>query len=99
MNSCTTITKNEERLVTAMTRPTMIGGFTLVSLFLSFYIPGMLAMLTRSIWALLLIPIFLLVCYFVCLKDVYLFNIAMAASHLKPCRNKNLWGYRSYAPR
>ena len=82
-----------------MTRPTMIGGFTLSSLVVSLYIPGMLAMLTRSMWAMALVPVCLLVSYLVCLKDVYLFDIFAAATHLKACRNKALWGCRRYAPR
>ena len=88
-----------EALVVAMTRPTMIGGFTLSSLVLSLYVPFMLAMLTRSALALLLVPALLLVCYLVCLKDVYLFGICSAASRLKICVNKRIWGVRRYAPR
>lgn len=82
-----------------MTRPTMVGGFTLASLAMSFYFPGMAAMITRSIWAAVLIPVFLLISYLICLKDVYLFDIATAATHLKTCPNKRLWGCRRYAPR
>lgn len=89
----------EETLVVAMTRPTMIGGFTLGSLVLSLYVPFMLAMLTRSALAFLLVPVLLLVCYLVCLKDVYLFSICAAASRLKTCVNKRIWGVRRYAPR
>lgn len=89
----------EEILVVAMTRPTMIGGFTLTSLVLSLYLPFMLAMLTRSALAFLLVPVLLMVSYLVCLKDVYLFDIAAAASHLKLCVNKHALGVRRYAPR
>lgn len=89
----------EETLVVAMTRPTMIGGFTLTSLVLSFYLPFMVAMLTRSVLAFLLVPVFLLISYLVCLKDVYLFDICAAASRLKICVNKRIWGVRRYAPR
>lgn len=89
----------EETLVVAMTRPTMIGGFTLTSLVLSFYLPFMVAMLTRSMLAFLLVPVFLLISYLVCLKDVYLFDICAAASRLKICVNKRIWGVRRYAPR
>ena len=88
-----------EPLVAAMTRPTTVGGFTLVSLAMSFYFPGMAAMISRSIWATALIPVFLLTSYLVCLKDVYLFDIFGAATHLKACPNKSLWGCRRYAPR
>jgi type IV secretion system protein VirB3 len=88
-----------EALVAAMTRPTMVGGFTLSSLAMSFYFPGMLAMVTRSVWAGALIPVFLLVCYLVCLKDVYLFGIFGAATHLRACPNRRVWGCRRYAPR
>jgi type IV secretion system protein VirB3 len=88
-----------EALVLAMTRPTMIGGFTLASLAMSFYFPGMAALITRSLWAALLVPVFLLASYLVCLKDVYLFDILSAAIHLKTCPNKRLWGCRRYAPR
>ena len=86
-------------LVAAMTRPTMIGGLTLGSLAMSFYFPGMAALVTRSLWAVVLIPVLLLISYVVCLKDVYLFGIMAAACHLKTCRNKQLWGCRRYAPR
>lgn len=88
-----------ELLVVAMTRPAMVGGLTVASLFLSFYIPGMIALITRSVLPTVLIPIFLLISYLACLKDVYLFNIAFAAMNLKPCVNKKYWGCRSYAPR
>lgn len=88
-----------ESLVLAMTRPTMVGGFTLSSLVLSFYIPFMLAMVTRSVFSFLLVPVLLLISYLVCLKDVYLFDICAAASRLKPCVNKRIWGVRRYGPR
>ena len=88
-----------EVLVAAMTRPTMIGGLTLTSIGISFFIPGMAAMITRSLYPALLIPICLLISYLVCLKDVYLFGIAEAATKLKSCRNKHIWGCRRYAPR
>lgn len=89
----------EETLVVAMTRPTMISGFTLTSLVLSFYLPFMVAMLTRSVLAFLLVPILLVISYLVCLKDVYLFDICAAATRLKICVNKRIWGVRRYAPR
>lgn len=88
-----------ELLVAAMTRPTMVGGLTLASLAMSFYFPGMAALIMRSLWAAALIPILLLICYLVCLKDVYLFDILAAATHLKVCPNHRLWGCRRYAPR
>jgi type IV secretion system protein VirB3 len=88
-----------ELVVMAMTRPTMVGGFTLASLAMSFYFPGMAALVTRSLWAVPLVPVFLLASYLVCLKDVYLFDILSAATHLKTCPNKRLWGCRRYAPR
>ena len=91
--------EEDESLVAAMTRPTMIGGLTLSSLGMSFYVPGMLALITRSVWALTVIPIFLVISYLICLKDVYLFGIMSAATRLKACRNKHLWGCRRYAPR
>jgi type IV secretion system protein VirB3 len=93
------VEQDGESLVLAMTRPTMVGGFTLASLAMSFYFPGMAALITRSLWALLLVPVFLLVSYLVCLKDVYLFDVLSAAAHLKTCPNKYLWGCRRYAPR
>ncbi|MGW8341554.1 type VI secretion protein [Xanthomonas axonopodis pv. khayae] len=77
-----------ESLVAAMTRPTMVGGLTLASLAMSFYFPGMAALITRSLWAAALIPVLLLISYLVCLKDVYLFDIMSAATHLKTCPNK-----------
>lgn len=60
--------ENGESLVQTMTCPTMIGGFTLNSIVFSFYLPGMAAMVTRSVWVLGLIPLFLLLSYFVCLE-------------------------------
>ena len=93
------INDDEETLVVAMTRPTMVGGFTLTSLVLSFYLPFMMAMLTRSVWSFLLVPLFLVISYLVCLKDVYLFDVCSAASRLKICVNKRIWGVRRYAPR
>ncbi|SEB26333.1 VirB3 family type IV secretion system protein [Variovorax sp. YR216] len=88
-----------EVLVAAMTRPTMVGGFTLTSLALSIYFPGMAALTMRSLWAAALVPVFLLVSYLVCLKDVYLFDIFEAAMRLKHCPNKKHWRCRRYAPR
>lgn len=88
-----------EALVAAMTRPTMVGGWTLSSLAMSFYFPGMAALITRSLWAAALVPVLLAISYLVCLKDVYLFDILSAAIHLKTCPNKRFWGCRRYAPR
>ena len=88
-----------ELLVIAMTRPAMIGGLTLASLVMSLYLPVMAAFITRSIWAVLLIPVLLITSYLVCLKDVYLFDIIWASSHLRTCPNKRIWRCRRYAPR
>jgi type IV secretion system protein VirB3 len=88
-----------EALVAAMTRPTMVGGLTLASLVMSFYLPGMAALITRSLGAVALVPVLLLISYLVCLKDVYLFDIMSAATHLKTCPNQRYWGCRRYAPR
>ena len=88
-----------EALVAAMTRPTMIGGLTLASLAMSFYIPGMAAMISRSVLPAMAIPFLLLASYLICLKDVYLFDILAAATHLKACPNKRFWRCRRYAPR
>lgn len=88
-----------EILVAAMTRPVMLGGFTLMSIALSFYVPVMVALVLRSVWAASLVPVLLLASYLVCLKDVYLFDIACAAMHLKACPNKYIWRCRRYAPR
>lgn len=88
-----------ELLVKAMTRPPMLGGFVLMSIFLSVYFPGMAALVTRSLYPLLLVPVALLASYLAALKDVYLFDIFFATSHLRVCLNKALWGCRSYAPR
>jgi type IV secretion system protein VirB3 len=88
-----------ESLVAAMTRPTMVGGLTLTSIAMSFYFPGMAALITRSIWAAAFVPVLLLGSYLVCLKDVYLFDIVSSAIHLKTCPNKRFWGCRRYAPR
>ncbi|MDY7549206.1 VirB3 family type IV secretion system protein [Glaciimonas sp. CA11.2] len=88
-----------ETLVIAMTRPSMLGGLTLTSIGISVFIPGMGAMVTRSIFFFGLIPVFLFISYLVCLKDVYLFGIVGAYSHVKACVNKRHWGCRSYAPR
>ena len=88
-----------ETLVIAMTRPSMLGGLTLTSIGISVFIPGMAAMITRSIYLFALIPVFLFISYLVGLKDVYLFGIFEAYTNLKACVNKRLWGCRSYAPR
>ncbi len=88
-----------ETLVAAMTRPTMVGGLTLASLALSFYLPGIAAMIARSVLPALAVPFLLLASYLVCLKDVYLFDILAAATHLKACPNKRHWRCRRYAPR
>jgi len=88
-----------ELLVIAMTRPSMLGGLTFGSIGVSFLVPGMTAMATRSVSFFLLIPLCLLVSYMVCLKDVYLFGIVEACTHLKRCVNKPYWRCRSYAPR
>jgi type IV secretion system protein VirB3 len=88
-----------ELLVVALTRPAMVGGLTLESIGISCYFPGMAALMLRSLWPLLVIPVFLLISYLVCLKDVFLFSIALAAMHCKNCVNRRYWGCRSYAPR
>lgn len=88
-----------EFVVAAMTRPTMIGGFTLSSIVLSLYVPAMVSMVTKSLWGMAMVPPLLLASYLVCLKDVYLFGILEAASRLKACRNRSLLGCRRYAPR
>jgi type IV secretion system protein VirB3 len=98
MTPTTTSADDGEVLVAAMTKPVMLGGFTLMSIALSFYLPVMSALLARSLWMALLIPVLLLASYLVCLKDVYLFDIASAAMQLKVCRNKHVWGCRRYAP-
>jgi type IV secretion system protein VirB3 len=89
----------EEILVLSMTRPSMLGGLTFSSIGASFLVPGMAAMVTRSVWFFALIPLFLLIAYLVCLKDVYLFGIFESYTHLKICLNKRYWRCRSYAPR
>ncbi len=88
-----------EMLVAAMTRPVMLGGFTLMSIALSLYFPMMTLLVTRSLWAVVLAPMLLLASYLVCLKDVYLFDIAFSAMHLKVCPNQYFWRCRRYAPR
>ncbi|EHP44161.1 VirB3 protein [Cupriavidus basilensis OR16] len=88
-----------EPLVAAMTRPAMLGGFTLTSIVLSLFIPGLIMMISRSVLTVVLVPAFLLVSYLVCLKDVYLFEIFVSATRLSRCPNKHLWGCRRYAPR
>ncbi|CAG9183983.1 VirB3 family type IV secretion system protein [Cupriavidus respiraculi] len=98
--STATLTFDEgEALVVSMTRPTMIGGLTLNSIALSLYLPGIAMLLTRSVVPAVLVPALLLASYLVCLRDVYLFDVALAAMHLKPGRNTPLWGCRRYAPR
>lgn len=99
MSGATPYPDEGESLVTAMTRPTMLGGLTLASLGASFYFPGMAALITRSLWPATLIPVLLLISYLVCLKDVYLFDILLSATHLKTCPNQHVWGCRRYAPR
>lgn len=92
-------TNAEEILVLSMTRPSMLGGLTFSSIGVSFFVPGMAAMVTRSVWFFALIPLFLFLSYLVCLKDVYLFGVFGSYSHVKICRNKRHWRCRSYAPR
>lgn len=88
-----------EMLVIAMTRPSMLGGLTFSSIGMSVFIPGMAAMISRSLYLFALIPLLLFVSYLVCLKDVYLFGIFESYTHLRLCINKRYWGCRSYAPR
>lgn len=90
---------HSELLVVAMSRPPMVGGFTMTSLGYSLLLPGFLVMLFKSLYLTALLPVALLVSWLICLKDIYLFDILGAACHLKACRNKSQWGYRSYAPR
>ena len=98
--STPSVADDGEPLVTALTRPAMVGGFTLTSLGMSLYFPGMLALITRSLgWTLAMGVLLLAMSYLVCLKDVYLFGIGSAWTHLKACPNKQLWGCRRYAPR
>ena len=88
-----------EALTVAMTRPTMVGGFTLSSIGISVLLPLYLTFFSRSLWPLVSAPLLLSVCYLICLKDVYLFDVALAAMRLKSCANKHHWGCRCYAPR
>lgn len=99
MSAATRGADEGEALVVPMTRPTMIGGLTLNSIALSLYLPGMAMLLTRSAVPAVLVPVLLLASYLVCLRDVYLFDVALAAMHLKRGRNTTLWGCRRYAPR
>ncbi len=92
-------TDAHEVLVLSMTRPSMLSGLTFGSIGVSFLVPGMAAMVTRSIWLFALIPLFLFLSYLVCLKDVYLFGIFESYTHLRICMNKRHWRCRSYAPR
>ena len=88
-----------KRLVVAMTRPAMIGGFTMSSLGFSLFIPAFLGLLFKTMVLFLLAIPLLAFSYWVCLKDVYFFEIALAAMNLKACPNKPHWGCRSYAPK
>jgi len=88
-----------EVLVLSMTRPSMLSGLTFGSIGVSFFVPGMAAMITRSVGLFALIPLFLFLSYLVCLKDVYLFGVFESYMHLKICINRRYWGCRSYAPR
>lgn len=88
-----------EAVALGLTRPTMVGGFSLTALVMSFFAPVLIALMVRSPWMLCLIPPCLLVSYLVCLEDVYLFEIAFASVNLRACPNKKYWGCRSYAPR
>ena len=76
-------TDDSELLVLTMTRPSMLSGLTFSSIGVSFFVPGMAAMITRSVLFFALIPLCLLLSYLVCLKDVYLFGIFAASTHLK----------------
>lgn len=88
-----------EPLVTSMTRPQMLGGMTLMSIGLSIYLPGMVALILKWPWALAGVPVLLLASYLICLEDVYLFDLFLATRRLRRCRNQRLWGCRRYAPR
>lgn len=88
-----------EPLVTSMTRPQMVGGMTLMSIGLSIYLPGMLALILKWPWALAGVPVLLLASYLICLEDVYLFDVFGAIRRLKRCPNQTRWGFRRYAPR
>ncbi|MGY2172121.1 VirB3 family type IV secretion system protein [Pseudomonas gingeri] len=89
-----------EVLVVAMARPSMVGPFTLSSIFISIFVPFMAAMILKTLWLMAAIPFMFAVTYFICSKDVYLFGVLWAVvCKVRASRNKRLWGYRSYAPR
>ncbi|MDZ5461762.1 VirB3 family type IV secretion system protein [Azohydromonas lata] len=84
-----------EPLAAAMTRPFTLGGFTLASLAISLYVPGMAAMICKAWQPVLLVLVLLPACYLACLKDVYFFSVLAAATRLKPHRNSRVWGCAS----
>lgn len=88
-----------EPLAAAMTRPFTVGGFTLASLAISLYVPGLAAMICKAWQPVLLVLVLLPACYLACLKDVYFFDVLAAATRLKVHRNSRIWGCRRYAPR
>lgn len=92
--------EHEELLVVAMTRPPMIAGMSLTGVVLSLYLPIMLMLITKQLFAIvLLIPAFIFT-YMVSLKDVYLFNVGSVYMPLWTTgRNGSKWGYKSYEPK
>lgn len=88
----------DEEITLAMTRPSQIGGFSLNALVFSLMVPSIIAMFTKQVVVFAAIPVFLLISYVICLKDIYLFEIMWAATSLRACQNKKHWGCRSYAP-
>lgn len=90
---------HSELLVVAMTRPAMIKGMTITSIVFSILIPAAIAFVFRNAWLFFLTGPAFLASYLICLKDIYLFEIILAWSHTKECKNKKHWGYKSYAPR
>lgn len=88
-----------EVLVVAMSRPSMVGPFTLSSILVSIFLPFMAAMVFKNLWLIAAIPFMFGVTYYICSKDIYLFGVIWSMTKLRGARNKRLWGYRSYAPR
>ena len=88
-----------ELLVSAMTRPFTVGGFTLQAIAITVLLPMIVAAVMRSFWPFLLMPILFAACFWVCAEDVYLFDVVAAMGSLKACPNRSLWGCRRYAPR
>lgn len=86
---------------TAMVQPWMIMNVLAELVALSFGVPAMLFLITKSLWVGILIPLLLIVSYRVGAKDMFRLAVAYESLGTVPrTRSRTFWkGAKTYVPR